>query len=1031
MDAITLVDTRFVAKPRLPARSRTFPACLILMTLPASLAVPARSEASDDQPVSCIAPLATDPAARPEDNLGAVHEFPNHGVLIGTMNSLLIATARNGRVQLTKSVTYTPELPISMANVPGAGVLISTGNTVYLARNVAGTPTVTPIPAPLETRFSGEITTLGALASTAEGWRLVRAVGGNVRFEAAKIPWIPGNIDPRHDPHDIGRTYPLPGVGMLAVGTMDVFTARTAHGEATFELVAQGNVNQNLRPYAVAQFPGSGVLIGTRTGLMQLDIVGATVTPHTIGFDLGDIHSLGILPGIGVLIHAEHGFFVSRVEHGNYAPPEQPFATPGNDVNTQMVDLPGIGILLANRDGWFLPRYVDNTILTRHVPGPSYSGIIDTAIDLPGAGVVVGAGPSSMGNVFLASTIPLASAHVSLLNVKSLEHAAPDPANPKNFIFSIDHACVAALSFLDVRAEFTPPNQGNEPSPPQQPVGIRLHAADAEVIIPYTIYGGGLWKVQLVSVQGDHTVPVGPEFSIKFPPATDARKWLDDWGWWVGKAIAFLLGALNLALFVAARWSPRAWRIATDDGLKLSAVLRIATFVLGYWQRAQIWVLDSYFRRRKPKPVRAPSAAPSPSASPAAKYLSIALTGADSSLQPSDQVTAPPWNGRRLWIQGSSGMGKTALIQWLVNEHFSASATAFDAWARWGCIMVDFRARDFADGAAGEANSAWVFKAVKSTLSAQGLPFESDSLLRKFLASGTLLVVIDGIHEVGGAPSVEAFARDFDAAPMLVSSQDVGDPMFAHWRLPLDMSQYKDDLLRLSLGTPAAETVIARIKQSGLDAQIKSGYDVRLIADLARVDPAHGALPSNRIGLYAAVIAAGWPDGTPERIQEQQDQTAAAAWRMVSQRKPFEDSRRLTRGDLSIDLLKRLADAPKNEGKSVRLLQALDGGKFEFVHDQMHAYLAARWFAQQGFSVRELEKMISESAIWSQSIQSRQTLWAFIAALLDDERLLALLTYVEDVAEWDVLRRQLKAEAQRRRIDGVASSHRPPGHREK
>src|ERR1700692_513015 len=102
--------------------------------------------------------------------------------------------------------------------------------------------------------------------------------------------------------------------------------------------------------------------------------------------------------------------------------------------------------------------------------------------------------------------------------------------------------------------------------------------------------------------------------------------------------------------------------------------------------------------------------------------------------------------------------------------------------------------------------------------------------------------------------------------------------------------------------------------------------------------------------LSAAVITAGWPNGSIERIREEQDQTAAAAWRIVSQRKPFEDSRRLTAADLSVELLKRLEAAPKNEGKSVRLLRAV-GSKYEFVHDQMHAYLAARWFTHKGFSV--------------------------------------------------------------------------------
>ncbi len=106
----------------------------------------------------------------------------------------------------------------------------------------------------------------------------------------------------------------------------------------------------------------------------------------------------------------------------------------------------------------------------------------------------------------------------------------------------------------------------------------------------------------------------------------------------------------------------------------------------------------------------------------------------------------------------------------------------------------------------------------------------------------------------------------------------------------------------------------------------------------------------------------------------------------------------------------------------MRLIRRVGSGAFEFVHDQMHAYLAALWFSQDGFSPSELEKMVAASTIWMQSPDARRTLWGFAAALLDDERLIRLWTRVEDKEDWDVLRRALKAEAQRRGI--VEASHR-------
>jgi hypothetical protein len=314
---------------------------------------------------------------------------------------------------------------------------------------------------------------------------------------------------------------------------------------------------------------------------------------------------------------------------------------------------------------------------------------------------------------------------------------------------------------------------------------------------------------------------------------------------------------------------------------------------------------------------------------------------------------------------------------------------------------------------------------VRATLSSQGVTFADEKLLSRFLESGSIGVAIDGLNEVNRGLAVASFIQRFAAAPMLVTSQQLGDQRyFITWRLPEDIRAYIDDLLREYLREDAA-TVITRISTSGLKKAIRSGYDVRLISDLARPNPLNAPLPKDRLGLYQAVIAAGWPgvsraafipgDIFPEGEQrEQLSRTSAAAWRMVSERKPNEDMRRLKPDDdLTTNLLEALADVQETDEKPVRLVRRVAGGSFEFVHDQMHAYLAARWFSQKGFSVAELEKMLEASTIWTQP-EARQTLWEFAAALLDDQRLIELWARIEDKEEWDSLRRALKKEAEQR-----------------
>src|SRR5262249_6458788 len=205
--------------------------------------------------------------------------------------------------------------------------------------------------------------------------------------------------------------------------------------------------------------------------------------------------------------------------------------------------------------------------------------------------------------------------------------------------------------------------------------------------------------------------------------------------------------------------------------------------------------------------------------------------------------------------------------------------------------------------------------------------------------SGTIAVAIDGLNEVDRTRAVAAFSRAFREAPMLITSQQPGSDRFSTWRLPGDIRDFTSELLRLYLPAKQAEAVMTRITASGLKDTIRSGYDVRLVIDLVRVDANGAEIPVDRMGLYAAVIKAGWPDAPEETRSEQQSLIAAAAWRMVSERKPNEDMRRLRPDvDLPATLLIALADAPERDNRSVRLIRRVGAGMFEFVHDQMHAY---------------------------------------------------------------------------------------------
>jgi len=259
---------------------------------------------------------------------------------------------------------------------------------------------------------------------------------------------------------------------------------------------------------------------------------------------------------------------------------------------------------------------------------------------------------------------------------------------------------------------------------------------------------------------------------------------------------------------------------------------------------------------------------------------------------------------------------------------------------------------------------------------------------------------------------VEAFSDEFRDAPMLVTSQEPSDRRFDTWCLPPSIRDHIRDLLRLYLGDSIGASVFTRVQTSGLGAHLRSGYDVRLVIDLLRGDPSSASLPHERLGLYRGVVDAGWPPANDEQRRTQQAQLEAAAWKLVSERDPNDDKRRLKPDvDLPGALLIALADAPDKFGRSVRLVRGV-GTDFEFVHDQMNAFLAACWFAREERTIADMTSMLSGSKIWKDTKDAQRTLWNFAAGMLEEVMLTALWDAVKSEEAWDTLRRALERVAE-------------------
>jgi hypothetical protein len=196
------------------------------------------------------------------------------------------------------------------------------------------------------------------------------------------------------------------------------------------------------------------------------------------------------------------------------------------------------------------------------------------------------------------------------------------------------------------------------------------------------------------------------------------------------------------------------------------------------------------------------------------------------------------------------------------------------------------------------------------------------------------------------------------------------------------------------------------IAAEGLSRTVVSGYDLRLLADLAAADPEHAALPGDRVALYRAMLArAGGPDGQPLRL----DRLKQLAWTMMIQRRRRivpDDEKMLEAGTLN---------ALEREG--VRIVRSF-GAEHEFRHDQMRAFLAALWLVEETPNLPALQKAVTDAGAFGVNRRDQEELWTFVAPLLTSTAdLEALWLFANNnPVERGILENALQVEADKREV---------------
>ena len=472
------------------------------------------------------------------------------------------------------------------------------------------------------------------------------------------------------------------------------------------------------------------------------------------------------------------------------------------------------------------------------------------------------------------------------------------------------------------------------------------------------------------------------EAALLFRPSEDAE-WEEipgsrvelriAWGWRdhalhqaavLGPWALAIHAALFAGLLAAARRFAWPWRVMTDRALNkafmwfwlaLRHVPPLQRIVLARW-------FDATARRVEQQP-----------------FVPLPVTGPDEESRPSTELMSLLRPGCRLWLVGEPGMGKTALVEHLAARYFGGPDDARDwtlarAYRRHRCILLPIALREFAHTPVPTAPENWLFDLAERAVAAAGVPIDDHALLRGMIADGGFVLVLDGANEVDDHGAIQQFALRYPGVGLLVTSQVRPEAearrLFETWHLPPDIGDAVAPLLKLWLGAERGAATACAVERSPIRADLRSGYDLRLIADLVEGGVAPDALPDTRTGLYEAILErAGAAAGAPHLATD----LSRIAWRMW-----LEGRRHIVEEDARAP---GLLDAVTGDG--ARVARTRDGRVHEFRHDEMRGYLAARWVARE--TVSPLALLEDTPEVWRLPRSEQRVVWGFFADLVSPQ----------------------------------------------
>jgi hypothetical protein len=739
--------------------------------------------------------------------------------------------------------------------------------------------------------------------------------------------------------------------------------------------------------FGVQTLTGGAVLIYAANGWFRFDPGAGQVLSVSKMASTGSVYGIQDLTGDAVLIHDANGWFLFEPAAGRVIPTVE-LATASW---AKLYPLRSGTVLIGASNGLFRFDPAAGRVI------PMALGQVNDTNELPSGAVLIATG----NGLWEAPATGLAKAKVTWLT--DLQGLRPSPV-PAEIQFTLSHPCAPTPTTGNFGLMLVPAVDGTERG--GQPVrlvpGVAPSTGSARLAASIVLDRSGDWSLQVR--QGAAAIAQPLRFSIvglAVPSIWEIL--LSAWKMMVGVLAGLYAFAFAVLLFLT-RWHAWAFRIVSDAAW--ATFLTWPFFLLRQAPAVQRWVLQPWFQE-----VRRSMRTDVP-------FLDPPISNSSGQLSEGSALLYRLREAPRLWLQGRSGMGKSSVFAAWERAYFAeGEAPTLDAAVRrYGFILVMLPVRHYAALSPPEANrpESWVLDAVRRRLEQFGLATRDPGLIEAMLKAGQIALALDGTNEADRDAAIAAFARQFPQVRLLVTSQATGWEHWDAWHLPENVGALRNELLALWLGADKGECLSRRIVAEGLSDAIVSGYDLRLIADLAGADPEHTPLPANRIALYRAMLArATGAGGEPLHLEGLKQ----LAWKMANERRReirSEDEKLLGAGTL-----KALA----KEG--LRIVRPV-GEVHEFRHDQMRAFLAALWLVEETPNLSALEKIAIDAGAFALNRRDQEELWRFVGALLvSPEDIRALWCFVNEDPEWrGILLAAVQAEADDRDITLIRPARR-------